>query len=231
MKSSVVVILSAVTGALLAASPAAAASTLDHWTCAKAQMREPRGNYRVTLGSPVGPQSCIVKRPAKTVCVGTTGSTVTPEIPGASESPGAGSLLCYQLKCRRRVGTQQQLQDAFGMHTVGLGVPRWLCTPAANPSAGPTTTTMPGESTTTVPGNSTTTTTVGNTACRFENGQCTGSCGAGSSCRAAAGTASCACRSVSCGNADIPQCDGACPSPDEACVITGTSCGCISIPR
>ena len=229
MKASILVLSSVVAGALRAASPAVAANSLDHWTCAKAQIREPVGKYRVALGTPIGPQTCIAKRPAKTVCVGTSGSTITPEIPGTSQSP-AVSFLCYQLKCRRRVGTQQQLQDAFGTHTVGLGVPRWLCSPAANPSAGPTPTTLPGASTTTVPGNSTTTTTVGNTACRFENRQCVGSCGGGSSCRAAAGTGSCQCRSVPCGNANSPQCDGACSSPSDACVFTVTGCSCIPIP-
>ena len=218
-------------GFLAVASPAAAATTLDHWTCARAIVREPRGNFRVTLGSPVGPQSCVVKRPAKLACVATTGTSITPEIPGLSEGPGSTSFLCYQLKCRRRVGIQQQLQDAFGQHTVGFGIPRWLCSPAVGPSTGPTTTTIPGATTTTVAGGSTTTTTtLQDDRCRFENGQCRGTCSGGGSCRAAVGTGSCECRNVPCGDADTPQCNGACPSADQACVFTITGCSCIGIP-
>lgn len=105
------------------------------------------------------------------------------------------------------------------------------CLPRTTPCttrATTTTTTTP-----TVAGGSTTTTTLatGN-GCRFRHGTCTGSCAPGSTCGAAAGSASCACRSVSCGDADAPQCNGACASASNACIfdLLNDSCHCVKIP-
>jgi hypothetical protein len=205
--------------ALLAPWPAGAQSALDHLTCVKAGIAEPKAHFHVVLGSPVA-QPCVVKTPARTVCTETTGTTVTPSLPGGSEDSGIGSMLCYALKCEQGVGSQGQLQDAFGQHTVTWRVPRWLCVQAT--SVGETTTT-------TFPGGSTTTT-VPSSGCHYADGQCTGSCAPGSKCGAAVGTGSCECRSVSCGEADAPQCNGACADPSDACVFMISGCSCVHIP-
>jgi len=104
------------------------------------------------------------------------------------------------------------------------------CMPRTTPCpTGSTTTT-----TTTPGGGGSTTTTVQGIAmgCTFEHGECTGSCGPGSKCGAAAGTGSCECRSTSCGNADTPQCSGACPSASQACIFDpiADDCHCVNIP-
>jgi hypothetical protein len=98
-----------------------------------------------------------------------------------------------------------------------------------------TTTTTPSTTTTTPPsaGGSTTTTTLATSmGCTFKNGKCTGSCAPGSTCGVAVGTASCECRSTSCGNAKTPQCNGACASASDACVFDplSNSCHCVGIP-
>src|SRR5262249_26471549 len=93
---------------------------------------------------------------------------------------------------------------------------------------GPTTTT-----TTTLAGGMTTTTNQATAlGCTFGDGRCTGSCAPGSRCGAAVGTGSCECRSVSCGDADTPQCNGACASSSQTCVFDPFefSCHCANNP-
>jgi hypothetical protein len=100
-------------------------------------------------------------------------------------------------------------------------------TPCPTASTTTTTTTLSG-------GGASTTTTVQGIAmgCTFKNGECTGSCGPGSRCGAAVGTGSCECRRTSCGNADTPQCNGACPSAGQACIFNpiDNACRCVNIP-
>jgi hypothetical protein len=93
------------------------------------------------------------------------------------------------------------------------------------PSSATTTTT------TTLAGGATTTTIQGiSMGCELHNGMCTGSCGPGSRCGVAVGTASCECRSVSCGDADAPLCNGACASSRQACVVDFSfNCHCVDI--
>src|SRR5262249_7887173 len=87
--------------------------------------------------------------------------------------------------------------------------------------------------TTTLSGGTTTTTERAiSMGCSFHDGKCTGTCGApGATCGTAVGTGSSACRQVSCGNADTPQCNGACASASDACVSDPISnnCTCFSI--
>src|SRR5262245_1120703 len=96
---------------------------------------------------------------------------------------------------------------------------------------GPTTSTTT-TTTTTLAGGTTTTTIQGiSMGCEFHNGECTGSCAPGSRCGSAVGTGSCECRSVSCGAADTPQCNGACASASDTCTFVPFSgCRCISNP-
>jgi len=103
------------------------------------------------------------------------------------------------------------------------------CLPRTTPCpTGATTTT-----TTTLSGGTTTTTnqTI-SMGCTFQHGECTGSRAPGSRCGAAVGTGSCECRSVSCGNAHAPQCNGACASASQACIFDpiADDCHCVNIP-
>ena len=103
------------------------------------------------------------------------------------------------------------------------------CLPRTTPCpTGPTTTT-----TTTLSGGTTTTTNQAiSMGCTFQHGECTGSCAPGSRCGAAVGSGSCECRSVSCGNAHAPQCNGACASASQACIFDpiADDCHCVNIP-
>jgi hypothetical protein len=97
-------------------------------------------------------------------------------------------------------------------------------TPCGPTTSTTTTTTLAGATTTTIKGIS--------TGCTFHDGMCTGSCAPGSRCGAVVGTGSCACRSDSCGAASAPQCNGACASASQACVLDPLSfdCHCVDIP-
>ena len=100
-------------------------------------------------------------------------------------------------------------------------------TPCPTGSTTTTTTTPSGAG-----GSTTTTIQAISMGCTFQHGKCTGSCAPGSRCGAAVGTGSCACRSISCGNADAPQCNGACASTSRACIFDplSDSCRCVNIP-
>src|SRR5262245_53087588 len=100
-------------------------------------------------------------------------------------------------------------------------------TTPCTPTTSTTTTTSAG-----VGGTTTTTIQTISMGCEFHNGMCTGSCAPGSRCGAVVGTGSCACRNVSCGNADAPQCNGACASSSQACVLDpfSFSCHCVDSP-
>jgi hypothetical protein len=218
---------------LLGTVPARAQSTLDDLSCFQIRDQVPRGTVRAILG--LNGQSCRIKVPATMACIGTQGTSLTPPPPATSPSSVSGSVLCYRARCAPPRPQRQSVEDAFGRRPVRFRGARFVCLPASmGAGGGSTTTTVPGPTTTTIPGATTTTTTVpGNPqGCHYSDGQCRGSCGAGMRCGQALGTASCECRSVSCGQADTPSCDGACPDPGDACVFNPLSndCRCINNP-
>lgn len=208
---------------------AARPQTMDHMTCFAVKDSAPRAKYQATLTTDAGPQSCIVRAPAKFACVPTVKTNVVPAPPGGGPSGStAGAFLCYRTKCPK-TSTSENVQDQFGNRVVLLKAARYLCAPAnvAAPAPG-----LPASSTTTLGGGATTTSTTlaGQNDCTFSNGKCTGSCGPGMRCGAAVGSASCECRAVQCGDADTPQCNGACPEAGQACVFDLTGCSCVRIP-
>jgi hypothetical protein len=188
----------------------------DHLTCFRVTDSAPKAKYRASLTTAAGSQSCTVKAPAKLACVETGKSSVTPAPPGGGPTgSAAGSFLCYRAKCSKPSGASSNAQDQFGQRVISFGGAKLLCAPAI--VAAPT----PGVTTTTVPGTA---------GCDFKDGTCQGSCGAGMRCGAAVGTGSCECRSVACGDADSPTCDGFCAEAGKACVFTFTGCSCVRIP-
>jgi hypothetical protein len=205
--------------ATLLAVPVFAQTTRDHLTCFRVRDSAPKTKYKATLTTAAGSQDCMVKTPAKLACVETEKSSVTPAPPGGGPSgSAAGSFLCYQAKCPKPSNAGSNVQDQFGERVISFGGARFLCAPAI--VAAPT------------PGSTTTTTTLPGTGggCSFTDGKCQGSCGAGMKCGAAVGTGSCECRSVACGDADSPTCDGACPEAGQACTFSFTGCSCVRIP-
>jgi hypothetical protein len=212
-------IATSVGAVLLIAHPASAQSAVGNLTCFKITDPMPRAKFQATLGSDAGSLHCIFKAPAKRACVATSGTVVTPAPPDmANASPVSASFLCYQAKCSAPGHGAAQVGDALGQRAVAFLVPQSLCL-AASVGTVTTTTTVGGETTTTVP-----------IGCRFANGECTGSCGSGMQCGAVAGTASCGCLSVPCGQADAPECSGFCSEPSEACIFSVTGCSCARIP-
>jgi hypothetical protein len=214
--------LAGVTAVMLMSPPAHGQTTLPALTCFNtADRATPHGRFVSTTTTRAGQETCIFKTPAKLACVSAGPVSVTPSPTGSTEGTAPGDLVCYQARCIHRVQTGADVTDPFGTRSVSFQRARYVCV-AAGATAATTTTTVPGAGTTT--------TTIQTSGCRFANGQCTGSCGAGMRCGAAVGTASCACRSVSCGDADAPTCNGACTSPGDACVFTLTGCSCVRIP-
>ena len=195
----------------------ATAAPLDHLICSKVRERAPKLRYRVTLDdADKGARTCIVKAPPGMMCTETTTTAIDPAPPGGGPTGSeAGVFLCYAAKCpQARSGSTAV--DRFGTHTLVVKGTQWLCAPATQ-----TAVVTPPTTTTTLPSGDT---------CRFASGRCTGSCSGNARCGAAVGTGSCECRSVSCGDADAPQCNGACSSQGEACVFSVTGCSCVRIP-
>src|SRR5262245_19170360 len=208
-----------------------AQGTVDDLSCFQVRDSVPRGSVRAILNG-LGGQSCRIKVPATFACLASGGTTVTPAPPASSAGSVSGSLLCYRLRRPPPRPARTTVEDAFGSRPVRFKGARWVCLPASmGAPGGPTTTTTPGSTatTTTGPGGATTTTLAGQPqGCDYRDGACTGSCGPGKRCGAAGGTASCECRSVSCGQADTPTCNGACSDQSKTCVFIPLSgCECV----
>ena len=190
----------------------------DHLLCFKVDDSAPPAKYRATITNAGGSQVCTVKTPAKLACVESAKGNVTPAPPGGGPAGlPAGSFMCYVAKCAKP-SASTNVQDQFGTRVIKFRGSQLLCAPAtvtAPPPGLPTTTT------TTLPGTN---------ACRFEDGSCRGTCGTGQRCGTVVGTASCECRSVSCGDADAPDCNGACSEAGKACVFSVTGCSCVRVP-
>jgi hypothetical protein len=177
----------------------------------------PRAKYQVTVSTAAGTQTCTVRTPAKLGCVPAAVTGITPPTPGdGPDGSATGAFLCYRAKCAP-AGTSVNTQDRFGTRVIRFRASRFVCAPA-NLDAPP-------------PGVTTTTTTLPATnECRFQDGECRGTCTGGRRCGAAVGTDLCECRDVACGDADAPACDGACSDPDEACIFDLNGCSCVNIP-
>ncbi len=209
---------------LLAAWPVTTAA-MDNLSCFHITGGNgPRLRSRTVLGPEAGSASCILKGAPRIACIATRGTEVTPPPPDPDQGTVTENFLCYQAKCPGASLPATEFHDAFGARAATFGGSRFVCVPATtNPaSTTPTTTTTPT-------GPTSTTTTVSG-ACTFRDGRCTGTCPSGGQCGAAVGTGSCECRTVSCGNADTPDCNGACSSPSEACIFSITGCSCVRIP-
>ena len=205
-----------VAGALV---PFATGQTRDHLACFAIKDSAPRVKYQATLTTAAGAQTCIVRTPAKFACVPTSKNDVTPAPPGGGPvGSSEGAFLCYRAKCPKTFASSN-VEDQFGTRVVQIRASRFLCAPAAVSAPPPG---LPASTTTTLPGDQ--------NPCDFRDGKCRGTCGNGQTCGAAVGTASCECRETSCGDADTPECAGACSNAGEACVFSFTGCSCVRVP-
>jgi hypothetical protein len=198
----------------LAFAPAAhaAAGRLD---CSKIRDSQPASRFQATVTGTFGNQTCRVQGRAKLACV-PADLTVSPALaaPGPQDS-ATGAFLCYPAKCPEPFVGSAQVEDELGRRSVAVKSQNMLCLPA---------TVTPGP-------RSTSSTTLPNlSGCHFRDGRCEGTCPGGQKCGTTVSGASCECRPTPCGDAEAPDCNGACSSPGEACIFNLTGCSCVRVP-
>ena len=130
----------------------ARAQTADHLKCYKVRDSAPRIRYTANLTGLAPESGCVIKVPAKLLCVATTKTAVTPTPPGGVPSgPNAGLFVCYKVKCPRGAVPAVSVKDQFATHGFTPAAAKLLCAPATLLGGGTTTTTTPGVTTTTLP--------------------------------------------------------------------------------
>jgi hypothetical protein len=169
----------------------------DHLECFTVRDSEQKARYTARLENLAPPHGCVVKLPAKLMCVPTAEPVISPAPPGAARGRSTGAFLCYKIRCRRGALAPLTVNDRFGQRIVKPRRSRLLCAPVpgsndeAETCATTTTTTLVDAggssttttsirrgSTTTVIPHSTTTTTLPQPQCTQPNTAC-GSCGDG----------------------------------------------------
>jgi hypothetical protein len=126
---------------LTGASPAGAQA--NHLKCYKIKDPAPKATYMANLTGLAPENGCLIKVPAKELCVASTKVGVSPTPPGGGPTGGtAGTFLCYKIKCPRGAVTGVALQDQFGTRAVTPSTAKLLCAPAGVAGA-TTTTTLP----------------------------------------------------------------------------------------
>ena len=150
--------------ALLGVSAGVWAQT-DHLECFKISDTEAKKNYTARLEGFTVEHGCIIRVPARLICMPTTRPEVFPAAPGGPTGAPSQPYLCYKVKCSRKVLPGLTVADRFGSRPILPRRSRLLCAPLASnvttttkPDQTPTTTTT-AHTTTTVPGGGTTTTT------------------------------------------------------------------------
>ncbi len=195
----------------------AAAQVADHLNCYKVKDPLAKASYTADLGGLAPAPGCLIKTPAKLLCVETTKTNVAPPPPGSAPAGSAGRFACYKVKCPKATLGAVPFTDQFGTRSLVPSAPKLLCAPEAPPT---TTTTT---STTTA---STTTTTLacqpGGSSCAVGTDCCSSTCGP-ASCQADGTSCSVAgecCAGLCTGNVCGPP---AC-KPDAAPCTVGAEC-------
>ena len=143
--------MKALAGAMLVfllAGSRADAQPFDHLLCSRVKDPAPKAAYVASLtpsdaGLPAAP-GCIIKVPAKQLCVDVSKTDVSPPPPGAPAGPAAHRYLCYKTKCPRQV-VHFPAADQFGSRVVEIRKTGLVCAPLA------TTTTTTSTTTTSLP--------------------------------------------------------------------------------
>ena len=191
----------AVATAVIAVSLVSAASAQsDHLECFKVRDSERKARYTARLQNLAPPHGCVVKLPAKLMCVPTAATELSPTPPGAAPGRSTGAFLCYKIRCRSGAVAPLAVTDQFGRRIVKPRRSRLLCAPVPGSNQGEetcvtsttlaettsttlgrtTSTTLSehGSTTTVVPPSTTSTTVLTPTPCTVPNTAC-GSCGNG----------------------------------------------------
>lgn len=116
-----------------------ASAQADHLECYRARDFLAAAKYQADLSGLAVEPGCVVKVPAKLLCVATTEANIDPPPPGAPAGAEAGTFVCYKTKCPRAKPSPVDVVDQFGVRPVQPKAAKLLCAPAT--IAGPTTTT------------------------------------------------------------------------------------------
>lgn len=116
----------------------AVAQVPDHLQCFRIKDALAKAQYTATFTPDDGTfpvaAGCVIKTPAKLLCVDAVKSAVTPVPPGADDGPDAVKYLCYKAKCPKSEPVAS-LTDQFGTHAiVGKGT-SLVCAPVPEAAA------------------------------------------------------------------------------------------------
>src|SRR5215813_3371808 len=125
-------------GALVAAS---AGAQTDHLECFKVKDSSRKARYVTSLVGLAPAAGCVIKVPARLMCVAAAQPAMTPTPPGTTAGADAGAFLCYKVRCRRNALAATTVTDEFGQRLVRPRRSRLLCAPLAG-SATTTSTTL-----------------------------------------------------------------------------------------
>src|SRR5262245_11680574 len=129
---------------VVAVGSTAVAQPFDHLACSRVKDPAPRAAYTATLlpsDSGLPPSAgCLIKVPAKQVCIDVEKNGITPAPPGAPAGGSAQRYLCYKVKCPRNEYSLS-LQDQFGSREVIVKKPGLLCAPVVTTTTTTSTTT------------------------------------------------------------------------------------------
>ena len=145
-------LICALVGILLVAS---AHAQTDHLECFRVRDSQRSAVYTTRLQGLTPPHGCVVRLPAKLMCVPTVSLATTPSPPGAPAGANTDAFLCYKVRCRGSALPRLTVADQFGKRIVRPRRSRLLCAPVPASTIGIGT----PSSTTTLPGNATTSTT------------------------------------------------------------------------
>ena len=102
----------------------------DHLECYKIADSLAATRYTADLSGLAVQPGCVVKTPAKLLCVPTTKTNVVPAPPGAPPGPATSPSLCYKVKCAAPSTSGVTVTDQFGSRQVAPRTARLLCAPA-----------------------------------------------------------------------------------------------------
>jgi hypothetical protein len=134
----------AMTALFLGLLPSPAAAQADHLQCFKIRDTVAKTTFNADLtpsdpGFPVA-TGCIVRVPARLLCVDVVKSIVGTQPPGAPAGAPTHKFLCYKVKCPKATPATTVV-DQFGNHQVTVKSTSLLCAPVPVPTT--TTTTLP----------------------------------------------------------------------------------------
>ena len=91
--------------------------------------RKPVKSYTAELDGLAPEPGCVIKMPAKYLCVESAKANVQPTPPGAPPGSAAGRFLCYRVKCPKAEPAALTVTDQFGTRELAPKSAKLLCAP------------------------------------------------------------------------------------------------------